>query len=209
MLGEAAMVEEVLWTFLNSSIAFLPKLIAAAILLGIGWIVGKVVGRVTKEIMRRLEVDQYISKGKKPVLKLSGIFSLIFSWAIYLVFIQAAVDALGIPTLASFFQSILEFLPGVIKAILVIVVGYTIAEYVRSGIEASGITYSELMGKTLFFLIIYIAVAMALPLVGIDPTLVNSLLLIIVGSIGVGIAIAIGLGLKDVVAEIVKKKFKV
>lgn len=177
--------------------------VAGAILtLVVGWIIGLVIGRVTKEIILRLKVDQYISRGKKPLFRLSDIFSLIFKWWIYVLAIWTAVGILGIPALNEVMQAIvMNFIPGLIKAIIIVMVGYAIAEYVKKQIEATKIAYSSLMGNLLFFFIIYVAIAMALPLMGIDPTI----LLIIMGSIGVGLAIAIGLGLKDIVATIAKK----
>ena len=198
-------ITEILTSFTNTVINFLPNLAGAMILLLIGWLVGLVLGRVTKEILRRLKVDEYIARGKKPVFRLSDIFSVIVTWSIYLVFIQASVDTLGIAALSSFLQGILSFILGLVKAIIVVVVGYGLAEYVRHQVESSGVTYSELMGRILFFLIIYIAIAMALPLVGIDPFLVNALLLVIAGSVGVGLAIAIGFGLREDVVKVIKK----
>jgi len=198
-------ISDILTAFTNTVINFLPNIAGAMILLLIGWLVGLVLGRVTKEILKRLKVDEYVARGKKPVFRLSNIFSVIVTWSIYLVFIQASVDTLGIVALSSFLQGILFFIPGLVKAIIVVVVGYGLAEYVRHQIESSGVTYSELMGRVLFFLIIYIAIAMALPLVGIDPFLVNALLLVIAGSVGIGLAIAIGFGLRDDVVKVIKK----
>jgi hypothetical protein len=199
---------ETLIVFVNSTIDFLPKLVASLILLAIGWLVGGVIGRVIKEILTRFKVDHYLAKGKKLVIKLSDILPLIFRWTVYLMFIQAAVQTLGITTLVVALDSILTFIPGLVKAIIVVLAGYALAEYVRRQVEASMITYSDIVAKILFFLILYIAIAMALPLVGIDPTLVNNILLIIIGSFGLGIAIAIGLGLKDTIATMAKKRFK-
>lgn len=199
---------EALTSFASSAVEFLPKLAAATILLVIGWIVGAVVGRIVKEILTRLKIDQYVAKGKKPIFKLSEIFPVIFSWSIYLVFIQSAVQILGIAALVMALNSILTFIPGLLKAIVVMIVGYALAEYISKEVESSKVTYSDTIAKILFFLIIYVSVAMALPLVGIDPTLVNTILLIIVGSVGAGLAIAIGLGLKDTVADMAKKKLK-
>jgi hypothetical protein len=54
----------------------------------------------------------------------------------------------------------------------------------------------------------YIAIATALPSIGIDASLINMILIILVASFGLGMAIAIGLGLKDTVAKLAKKKFK-
>jgi hypothetical protein len=63
----------------------------------------------------------------------------------------------------------------------------------------------------IFFLVLYVSIALALPFVGIDPTLINWILIVIVASLGVGLAIAIGLGLKDVIADVARgysRKFK-
>lgn len=193
--------------FLSSMILFFPNLVAAIILLAVGWIIGEVVGRIAKELLMRFKVDQYISK-KGPMLKISDIFPLIFEWVVYLVFIQAAVEALGVVALVDFVGTVLAFIPGFIEAIVVVIVGYIIAEYVKSEIEKSKIAYSNIMGKVLFWLMVYVALALALPLVGIDATLVNNMLLITVASVGLGVAIAIGLGLKDAISELAKAKTK-
>jgi len=189
--------------FLNQTILFLPNLLAAVILLIIGWVVGTVIGRVAKELLVRFKVDQYVTK-KRPILKLSDVFPLIFEWTIYLVYIQAAVQSLGVPALAEFVSMLISFIPGLVEAVVVVIVGYGIAEYVRNEVEKGKLPYSSTMAKVLFWLVVYVAVALALPLVGINPTLVNNILLIIVGAIGLGVAIALGFGLKDAVAEIAR-----
>lgn len=174
----------------------------AILTLIVGWIIGLAVGKITKQIILRLKLDQYISRGKRPLFRLSDVFSLIFKWWIYVLAIWTAVGILGIPALTEVMQAIvMSFIPGLVKAIVIVMVGYAIGEYVKKQIEATKIAYSSLMGNIFFFFIIYVAIAMALPLIGIDPTI----LLIIMGSIGVGLAIALGLGLKDIVATIAKK----
>lgn len=196
-----------LLVFINSAMSFLPSLIGAVILLVIGWIVGTVVGKVAKELLSRFKVDKYISKGR-PIVRLSEVFPLIFEWLVYLVFIQAAVEALGVKALVEFVQKLVSFIPGLLEAVIVVVVGYGIAEHVRIELEQSKLAYAGVMSKVLFWLLIYIAVALALPLVGINPTLINSILLIAVGSVGAGVAIALGLGLKDTVAAIASRYVK-
>ncbi|MFQ6056888.1 MAG: hypothetical protein ACE5J3_13010 [Methanosarcinales archaeon] len=175
-------------------------------LLVIGWLVGRLVGKVTKKIILKLKVDQYITRKKKPLFRLSDIFSIIFRWTVYLVFIWAAVETLGIAALTEFIRAIvMHFIPGLVKAIIVIIVGYALAEYVKKQVDISKVEYSGIIGNVLFWLIIYIAISMALPLIGIETELLNYILLIVIGSFGAGLAIAIGLGLKDTVAEIAKK----
>ena len=184
---------------------FLPKVAVAVVLLLIGWIVGWVVIKVSKKIFEMVKIDSYIAHEGKSHVQLSKILPVVFSWFIYLAFIQAAVEALGIMSLVGVVGTIMAFIPGVIGAILVIVAGYAIGEYVRRQVESVKVMYSDIISKGLFFLVLYIAVATALPLVQIDASLINNILLVIMASIGAGMAIAIGLGLKDEVATVAKQ----
>lgn len=207
MALELNLLTQPLESFMDSVIATLPGLAASMILLVIGWAIGTIIGRIAKEIMVRIKLDQYLLK-RGHLIKLSDIFPLIIQWIIYLVFIQAAVEALGLVALTEFVGMVVNFIPGLLGAIIVVIVGYALAGYVQNEVEKSKITYSNIMAKLIFWLMIYVSFAIALPLVGIDATAINYLLLISVGSIGVGLAIAIGLGLKDVIAIIAKKKLK-
>ena len=199
------MIEVYLQTLFNSFLLFLPKIVSALIILVIGWILGYFIGSLIKKILEKLKLDEYLIKGK-PSISISGIISTIIKWTIYLAFIWVAVDILEISALSELMRSIVfEFLPGIIWGIVILIAGYAIADYIRVSIERSKIFYSDLISKIVFWLIIYISVGLALPKFGIDPTLVNNILLILMACIGVGIAIAIGLGLKDVIKEEAKR----
>lgn len=184
---------------------FLPKIAVAVVLLLIGWIIGWVVIKVTKKVLEMVKIDSYIAHEGKSHVQLSKILPVVFSWFIYLAFIQAAVEALGVQSLVTVVGTIMSFIPGLIGAILVIVAGYAIGEYVRRQVEGVKVMYSDIIARGLFFLVLYIAVATALPLVSIDATLISNILLVIMGSVGAGLAIAIGLGLKDEVAAVAKQ----
>ncbi len=188
--------------------SFLPNIAVAVILLLIGWLIGWVVIKVSRKILELVKIDHYVMHEGKSHFRLSKILPVVFAWFIYLVFIQAAVDALGVATLVTVVGKVIDFLPGLIGAILVIVAGYAIGEYVRRHVEDSKVMYSDLIAKGLFFLVLYIAVATALPLVNIDSTLISNILVVIIGSVGAGMAIAMGLGLKDEVAAMAKKYAK-
>ncbi len=188
-----------------SIVSFLPNIAVAIILLLIGWLIGWVVVKVSRKVLEWVKIDHYIMHEGKSHFSLKKILPVVFSWYVYFIFITAAVDALGVPALTQAMGNIRDFIPGLIGAILVIIAGYAIGEYVRRHVEDSNVHYSELIGKGLFFLILYIAVATALPLVQIDATLINNILLVIIGAVGAGMAIAIGLGLKDEVARLAKK----
>ncbi len=198
-------LETMLMTLWASFVASLPGLVAAIVTLIIGLVIGKVVGRIVRELLIRLKVDEYVLEGEKVVFKFSDIFSVIARWWIYLIFIQQSAIFLGILAITEFINSILAFLPGLIEAALIIIVGYVLAEYIKDKIVSKKTFYGSVVGKIIFFLLLYVSVALALPFVGIDTLLVNWILLIIIGSFGIGIAIATGLGLKDIVATTAKE----
>tara|TARA_Y100000310_G_C20548278_1_gene746707 strand:+ start:440 stop:1072 length:633 start_codon:yes stop_codon:yes gene_type:complete len=191
----------------ESTIAFLPNLISAVILLIIGLVVGKILGRVVKELLERVNLDYFVTEQKKPVVSLSNLFSVITRWWIYLGFITAALsnEILGIPALAAWTAQITAFIPKIIGASAIIVAGYALGEYIKMHLKSTNKLWAMITGKVIFFFTLYVGIALALPVLGIPATLVNNILLIIVGALGLGIAIALGLGLKNAVDTVAKK----
>lgn len=200
-------VATILANLVNSTVDFLPSLISAIILLLIGLVLGKVIGRLVEEILDRVKLDYYVTETEKPAISMSAIFALIARWWIYLAFITAALsnDVLRIPSLALWVQEITAFIPRIIGASAVMVVGYVIAEYIKSHLKKMKTLYAVFTGKLIFFFVVYVAVAIALPILGIPADLVSNILLIIIASVGIGLAIAIGLGMKDAVSDVSKR----
>ncbi len=183
--------------------AVIPGLIAAVLLLVVGWLAGKIFGKIVKKILEKLKVDSYFDFGIR--MRVSELFSFIVSWLIYLAFIQSAIAALKIAALTLFVGEILVFVGGLLEAIVIILVGYGIGRFVQKRIIVSKEPYAGLISKVIFFFVIYLAIALALPFVNIDPSLINNILLVIVGSMGAGFAIALGLGLVDTIKSVAKK----
>ncbi len=210
-----ALLEEAVSAFLGSISQQLPlvlsQVIAAAITILVGLVAGKIIGRIVREIVVRSKIDEWISAEDHISVKVSHILDLVVRWIIYFVFLRQAAIFLGIAAVGEFVNSIINVIPSLVEAALLIIVGYAIAIYLKDKVISSKSVYSDLMGKLIFFLIIYLSIALALPFVGIDPTLINNILLVAVGSVGLGLAIALGWGLKDVVRDAAKdyaKKFR-
>ncbi len=191
----------------DSTVAFLPNLVAAIILLVIGLVVGKIVGRVLKEVLLRLKVDYYVSETHKPAISLADLFGVIGRWWVYLAFITAALstEVLGVPSLAAWMATINAFIPNIVGATVIVVAGYVVGEYVKTQLTKHDKHYSTLTAKLLFFFILFVAVAIALPILGVSAVLVNNILLAIVGAVAVAFAIAFGLGARDTAGKIAKK----
>lgn len=209
------MVVEIFEQTLNemyaSFIAQMPGIIFALITLAIGYVIGRVVGVVIERILTKVGIDK-IAKGVGAftAVRMSHLFGIIARWTIYIVFIIKAVEIAAIAALTEIVNTVVAFIPGVVGAIVIMLTSYVIAAYVQQIIGKKEI-YTDILGKMLFFLIIYIGLAAALPLVALPTRLIDYVLLVIIASIGAGLAIALGLGLKDTVADLAadyRKKFR-
>ncbi len=187
----------------SDTVTVVPTLVGAFLLLLIGWVLGRVVGRTVFEVLKRFKADDYFRLGKK--LGISEIVSVLVAWIIYLAFIGATVEFLEIATLTLFFSNILNFLSGLLGGIVVLVVGYFVAGYVQKKILDTKMHYSEMLGQVIFFFTLIITISMAFDIVGIPTDLLNGIILLLVAGIALGLAIALGLGLKDSVAKLAKK----
>jgi flagellar biosynthesis protein FliQ len=196
-----------LQTLYNSFVSYVPNLIGFFILLFLGWGIGKIFGRIAEEIIKRSKIESVLFE-KKPVISLSSLASIIVSWSIYLLFIKAGVDVLGIKAISDILASLLSFIPRFVAFLVVFFAGYFISEYLRVSIEKSEIEYRGLIAKIVFWLGIYVSAIIALPLVGIDVFILQLLLLIVIIFMLLPISIGFSLAIKDELKKDVKKWLK-
>lgn len=204
-----ALVEDALATLWNSVVNGVVVAIPAILVLVIGYIVGKVLGRVTKEILVRANVDKYISREEHIRIDVSSIASLIVRWLVYLVAIAEAAQISTLTVVQDAVLVVVSFASQVILAAATIIAGYSLALYIKDRIITSKTMYSDLTGKIVFGLVLYLSIAIGLKFITIvNTSIIDQLLLVMVGAVGIGVAIALGLGLKDVVAESAKQYMK-
>lgn len=199
---------DILGNLTAQTVNFLPSLAGAIVLLVIGLVLGKVISRVVKEVLDRLKIDFYVTEKQKPIVSLSGLFALVTRWWIYLAFITEAVRVLGLAVLVDWVGRITTFVPNIIGATAIMVVGYILAEYIKIHLKKTNSLYANVVSKVLFFFILYVSIALALPVLGVASTLVNNILLVLIASVGIGVALALGLGMKEAVADISRRYAK-
>src|SRR3712207_4590749 len=126
---------------------FIPELIAALVLLVVGYFVAKVVGGALTRLLRGAGLDKTLTQGQagsfvgKVTSSPSRLLGRIAVWALFLGAVSLAVTALGIDALTDFVGAIFAYLPNVIAALLIFLVAGAIAAAV-AGLVA------RLMGDT-------------------------------------------------------------
>ena len=133
------LVTEPLNGFINQVLQFLPQLFGAGILLLIAWIIATVLRLIITQVMGAAKVDErlggQVSSGEDKGLPLTKTIGDVVYWLIFLLFLPAVLGALSLEGLLSPVQSMLDkllgFLPNLLGAGVIGVVGWFVARIVR------------------------------------------------------------------------------
>ena len=195
--------------------AFLPNLIAATLLLILGHVLGRVIAAVVTRVLKRMRIDS-LSAGSGLGDAVSGagftatpsqIIGKIFYWLIFLTFIISAADTLGLERVSETIDDFVLYLPRVIGAVLVVIVGLFAAGLVRAGVEAAlgsmNVGYEKAVGGVIHGVIVLVVISLAIGQLDIETALLNQVVAIILLAGAAAVALALGLGTRDVAGNIV------
>jgi hypothetical protein len=200
---------------LTGFLLLLPAILGAIILLVVGWFLSSLVARVIATLLKRIGFETMAQRtGVTGFITMTGardtsastIIAELVKWLIRLIFIEMAAEALHISAVTTLINSIVLFIPSLIVALIVIMVGFLIASFVgnlvRGGAAEMGFRNPNLLAGAARAAIIVLAVLMALSQIGIAPTLVNALFIAFVAAIALALGLAFGLGGREVAAQL-------
>lgn len=173
---------------------FVPKLVAFLLILLIGWIVAKAIGKIFNGILERVGFDNAVERGgiRKALAKskydASDLLGKVVFYALFLLVLQAAFGVFGDNPISELIASVIAYLPKVFAAIIIVVVASAIAAAVKDIVQnsLSGLSYGRGLASAASILILVIGVFAALDQLEIAPSIVTglfyALLAIVVGS---------------------------
>ncbi len=201
-------------------IKFLPNLLSAIIVFGIGLIVAWAVKALLQKAMQIFNVDNVCKrvgltdlfqkgglKDSPSKIICNGIYSLVL-----LVFLIMSLYSLRINAIQNLIERFFLYLPSLIVAIILIIIGYVLANFisrtvlitsVNRGIKHSGILYTGI--KTAIMLL---AVTMALEQLGIGKDTVIIAFTILFGGVVFALSLAFGLAGRDMAKEFLERALK-
>ncbi len=205
---------------LNSFMTFLPALIGALIVLVIGWVVSGALARLIEKGLRVIGLERAVHhSGLNDFIVRSGtnwttskLIAELIKWFIRLIFIQAAANILGMPQITAIINSIILFIPNIIVAMVIIVIGALIAKFlsglVRGSVSEMGVGNPNLLATLTRYAVIGFAVIAAINQLGIAAVVVNTLFIGLVGAIALAVGLAFGLGGREVAAKITESWYE-
>lgn len=125
----------------NRVILFFPTLVAVIVLTIIGWLLGKYIGKIVAKVLDKAGLDDMINKTaigdmiKKAGATTVGVFEGIVRWFIYLIFAVIIIDLLNIQIVADFITRIILFIPLILTAIFVLIIGLLLVDFLTDLIK--------------------------------------------------------------------------
>ncbi len=194
---------------------FVPNLLAAIAILIVGYFVAKLLATLVERLLRKLQVDSLSEKaGVADVLKKGGIeseasriASRIIFWLLMPIFLLSAVEALGLERVSATVDDLVLYLPKVVGAVFVIVVGLVIAHFVRAAVrsaaEGVGLDYAKGLGTLVYGTLLVIIGALAVGQLDIETQLLNNAISIILIAVAASVALSLGLGTRDIAGNVI------
>jgi small-conductance mechanosensitive channel len=190
-----------------------PRLVAAAVLLAIGWALAMLLRLLTSRLVHalgRMVPGAVLRRGlPQPTIErqVSDIIGLIVFWAVLLFFVAAAADALGLAVLSTSLAGLGFYLPRLIGATVIAVVGLVVGNLARDAVTATaaaaGAPFAAAVGQIARVAILVAAGLIAVAELGIDITLLTAVLSVTLLAVLGAFALAFGLGARAAMSNII------
>lgn len=201
-------------------VTIVPNLIGAVAIFIVGLFVAEALGRLVAKASKKLYVDQAVSTtGLKGILEkigfrmeISQALGLLVTWFLYAIALIAAADILGLSQISEFLRSVVLYIPNVIIAVVILVVGTVVSNFIHTLVRetsvAAKLDSAELLANAAKYAILIFTFMAALIQLGVATSLIQILFTGLVFMIALAGGVAFGLGGKDRAKEILEKLLK-
>ena len=193
-----------------SFVDIIPGLVGMLIVLVVGYLIGWLIGFLVEKALHKAKFDKLVldkTTLDKVMgrLELSELIGLVVKWYVFVLFLTPAASLIKLTTLSQLLVKTSLWIPSLIAALLVALVGLIAADYTYAKIHKIKAKSSGAIAGTAKVIIVIFTIIVALSQLGIDVSVLESSFLIILGGTMLALAIGFGLAMKDIVKPVVKK----
>lgn len=197
-----------------------PQILLALAILAVGWIVARLLKALTGKMFgswaRRLtlKVSKVIGAGDVNArlqrtstrASVSNVAQSLVFWVVFLIAATIATEALGLNVVSEWLSRLVGYLPNIVGALLVVLLGALIGSPVRTAVSAAagsaGFAYPQVLGQMARFGILLVSLIVAFDQIGLQVDFLVVMAAVISGSMLGGAALAFGLGARTSVSNI-------
>ncbi len=195
--------------------ALIPTLVIAICVLGLGFIIAKVLRSIITRAADKLNFDalaekvglteQFAKLGIRPPLG-PIVGKLIFAFII-IYFVKSAADIAGVKDISQFINDFIAFLPKLLISVFILFGGLMAADILKgaleSKMEAIEFSHGGLIARFVHILFILMIATVVLNQLGIETDLLSSTVKIFLAGLSLLIALALGFGLRPIARNVV------
>jgi hypothetical protein len=203
--------------FLHRIAAFIPLLVVGIVVILVGWLFAKAVRFAVEKALRavnfnvlteRAGTDHFLRQGglQGDTTTLFGIFAF---WVVIIAALIIAFNVMGLTYITDLLQRVELFMPKVLVAMLVVVLGSYFAKFIGEAVHTycvdAQIPDSDILGRLARYLIMTFVIMIALSQIEVGGDIVQRTFLIILGGLVLAFALAFGLGGKEWAATMLER----
>lgn len=198
----------------DSIIAGVPKVAMGFVLLVAALVTARVIEAVLRYALTKVRFDSLVGKvGVDRALQRLGIrqqLTILLPRLVYflvlLLLAKTAVDALGLVAISEAIGAFFSYLPNMVAALLLLVLGSTVGQFagetVSRSAENAGIEFASALGRLVSGLILFVCAMMAIAQLKIDTDIVRIVTSFVLGGAALGFGLSFGLGTRDIVKNV-------
>ena len=217
MIGEA--INQAWANFADALARFLPRMVITLVVVALGWLIAILLRELVRAVLRWTRFNAAAERmGIAAPLKTAGlptaevlIGSIVF-WLVWIAFLVSGIDVLGFSSLQGVVASFALFVPRLVIALLILVVGFLAANFAwRATLLATvnaHVPSPRLISGAVRWLILIIVGAMALEQIAVAQTIVLTAFAIAFGAVMLALAIAFGIGAGGLARRILEHTFR-
>ena len=195
-------------------IGLAPKMVAMVVVLVVGYVLARWVGSFIAVVSEKIGLQTAAEKSglaksmhdvgiRRPLPAIVG--GIVF-WLLMCVFVMAAFNILGLDSVSAAMGEVVNYIPRLLVAPVVVVIGLLAATFLRGVVATSadrvGLTYAEYLAGGCYWVLSLLTFIAAFNQLGIQFALLEKLILIGSAGLAAGFALAFGLGGRDVMSGI-------
>jgi hypothetical protein len=186
---------------LGTMLAMLPRLLGAALILAVAFVVGRLAGGIVERVLQGIAFDRLperlgityeerIDERYRP----SRVANVVVVIAAVLVGAMEASATLGFDALSAMLADATRFGVQVLVAVVILTIGLAFANLAARAVRSSQSEHADTLANVARVGILILSAAMALRQMGLADEIVNLAFGLVLGAIAVAAALAFGLG---------------
>ena len=193
--------------------SYIPSLLAALVIIAIGWVLAKFCGNIITRIIAASGLDAKLAalagtRDDSPYV-LSAIIGKTVEAVMIIFFVVESFSTLHLGVLTRIGTAVIAYMPSLLTAVIILFIAFFLAAVAGNALKKNGHGSTGLIVR---YVIYAVAAFMVLNQLGIARTLVDSTFILVIAAVAVAFAISFGIGGRDFAKAVlsdVQRKFHI